>query len=196
MLMKKLKRPNSRQPLPKNAKLAYQGVLFDVLKWRQKLYNGQFATYEKVRRADTIVILAITQDKKILVLREQQAGSKKVWQLPGGRMGRGEMPARAAQRELLEETGFQAKKLMHWYSTLPLSHMDWVIYTFVATGCKKVQAQRLDAGEKISVRELPWKKFEKLVLTRKLRNPEMTIRLLQAKLDAKKMQKLKKLLGL
>lgn len=194
--MKKIKRPSSRQPLPKHAKLVYKGALFDVLQWRQKLYNGAFALYEKARRADTIAILAVTQDKKILVIREQQAGSKKVWELPGGRVDGGETPMQAAQRELLEETGYQAKKLKLWYSTLPFSQMDWVIHTFVATGCKKIQPQRLDPGEKITVHKVFWQKFTQLVLARKLRNPEIAIRLLQAKLQAKKMRALKNLLEL
>lgn len=55
------------------------------------------------------------RDSAFVVLRSNghvllvQPRSDRRWQLPGGRLERGESPRRAAQRELLEETGLRVR---------------------------------------------------------------------------------------
>lgn len=69
----------------------------------------------------------------------------------------------AAKRELLEETGlsFQNWKLIKVEQ--PFNKIDWLVYTFVATGLLGQTEQSLDAGEKIEVVAMSFDGLKKLV---------------------------------
>jgi 8-oxo-dGTP pyrophosphatase MutT (NUDIX family) len=58
----------------------------------------------------------------------------------------------AAKRELLEESGYEADEFVLWDAQHPVIKIDWVVYTFVAKGLRKVADLRLDGGERITPR--------------------------------------------
>ncbi len=189
----KINKPSSKQPIPKNAKKVFGGIIFDVYQWQQKLFNGKFTTFEKLRRPDTVIIIAITDDKKIILVDEQQPGKAFFVGNPGGRVDEGEDVIKAAERELLEETGYKAKEIKLWFATNPHMKIDWTIYFLIAKDCKKVADMHLDGGEKIKLKFVTFDKFIDFGADGKLEGREMQIEFLQAKLDEKKMIKLKKL---
>ena len=58
---------------------------------------------------ETAVTLALTADRHIVLVREFRPGPEEwLLELPGGHVDDGEIPAAAAARELLEETGYRA----------------------------------------------------------------------------------------
>ena len=57
----------------------------------------------------------------------------------------------AAKRELLEETGLSFRNWKLIKVKQPFNKIDWLVYTFVATGLLGRSEQSLDAGEKIEV---------------------------------------------
>jgi len=42
----------------KNSKLIYKGIILDVYQWRQKLYDGSYATFEQAIRRKAADIIA------------------------------------------------------------------------------------------------------------------------------------------
>lgn len=67
--------------------------------------------YHQVAAGTFAGIVAETIDGEILLLRQYRHGIRRVaLSLPGGRVEIGEPPLAAAQRELLEETGFVAEQ--------------------------------------------------------------------------------------
>ena len=46
----------SKQPLPKNARKIFSGILFDVYQWDVKGYNGSTRTFEKLKRPDAAMV--------------------------------------------------------------------------------------------------------------------------------------------
>ncbi len=160
------------------------------------MFDGSFATFEKVkRREDTVTIVPITTDKKIISTREEQPGSEVFVSIPAGRMYRAEDPRDAAKRELLEETGYAPKKLVLWDSLQPSGHIDWAHYIFIAYGCKKIRPQHLDAGEKIKTRNISFQQFLRLAARDDFRAKDVALKVFRTLTLPKGEKKLRKALG-
>lgn len=174
----KITRPKAKAHSP-GAKKVFSGVVFDIYQWKQKMYDGSFATFEKLKRPDTVNVIPVTDDNKIIILRQSQPGFKKsIFSIAGGRIDKGEKPLEAAKRELLEETGHKAKKWELWYSYQPHVKMDYAIYTFIARGCEKVANQKLDAGEKIKLSYVDFSEFLRIVFEEPFYDKEIALKLL------------------
>jgi ADP-ribose pyrophosphatase len=149
--------------LPENAKRVFKGQIFDVYQWQQEVFDGTTETFEMLKRADTLKVLAI-KDGKIVVLHEEQPHQPPFIDIPGGRHDYDkETELEAAQRELLEETGmtFETWKLVSVVQ--PHSKIDWFVYLYIATDFKSQTDQKLDAGEKIEVQLYSLAKLKNLV---------------------------------
>lgn len=137
--------------LPENAKRVFKGQIFDVYQWPQVLFDGSTATFEMLKRPDTVQIIAV-KDNKIVMVNDEQPNRSAELHFPGGRADEeGENWLEAAKRELQEETGFTFKnwKLVAVYQ--PLMKIEHFAVWFVATDFQSEQAQNLDAGERIIV---------------------------------------------
>ena len=172
-------RPQSNQPLPLHAKKVFQGRLFEVYQWEQEMYDGTKEIFEKIVRPDTITIIPVTVDKKILITKEEQPGIKPFISFPGGICETREDPLVAAQRELVEETGFVSEKWESLDVVQPYTRMDWAIFTFVAKECKKIGDPSLDAGEKIEVKEITFDDLLSLVLDESFRSKDLSLKILR-----------------
>ena len=108
-------------------------------------------------RPDTAVVFPVLLDEQILMVEDSQPGRDTVLAAPAGRVEEGETPEEAARRELLEETGYTIESLEP-LSVEPqmVQKFDWVIYSFIGHGAKKVQEPKLDAGEKIRAHATPF----------------------------------------
>lgn len=188
-------RPKSKQPIPAHAKRVFQGEIFDVYQWPQKMYDGTTKTFEKIKRNNSAVIIPVTKDGKIIIANETQPGTKTEIELIRGRIENEENPLSGAKRELLEETGYASKKWMFLKAIQPLFKIDWVVYYFIAKDCQKIAKQKLDSGERIKLLYVTFDEFVENIL-RTDEADHLKIQLLEAKLNTKKMKALKKLIGL
>lgn len=189
-----IKRPESPQPLPPNAKKVFDGIIFDVYQWEQTLFDGTVQTYEKLKRPDTVLVIPITEDGKIMILDEEQPGKKPFTSVPGGKVDPGENPLNAVKRELLEETGYEATEYALFDAFQPTSKIDWAIYTFVATGCKKTTDTKLEAGEKINMRFVSFDQFIDAAMQDQFQDDRIKFKVMEAIIYPQKMQMLKKTL--
>jgi ADP-ribose pyrophosphatase len=146
-----IERPHANQPIPANAKRVFKGVIFDVYQWEQEMFDGSRAIFEKIKRADTVVVFAVLPDGKIILTKQEQPGRPPFVGATGGRIDEGEDVLTAAKRELLEESGYIAEEFLLWDARFPVGKIDWVVYTFIAKGLKKVADLDLDPGEKIEL---------------------------------------------
>lgn len=143
--------PKDVKLIPPEAKRVFQGVIYDVYQWPQEMFDGSTATFEMLKRPDTVRVLAI-KDDKIVVQEQEQPHAGFFYDLPSGRHDiEAEDELAAAQRELLEETGmaFNTWKLIQAFQ--PHTKIEWLVYTFLATDFESEVPQKLDAGEKITV---------------------------------------------
>ncbi|MFI5412791.1 MAG: NUDIX hydrolase [Candidatus Micrarchaeales archaeon] len=148
--------------IPKSAKRVYKGEIFDVYQWKQKMFDGTYETFERIRRPNTVQVIA-TEGNKILITRERQpAKTGTSLGFLGGMVDSAESPLHAAKRELLEESGRISKRWKLIGKLNPHSKIDWTVFLFLAGDCKKVAEQELDPGEKIKIVKLGFDKFMKI----------------------------------
>ncbi len=188
-----IRRPKSKQPIPEDAKKVFDGVIFDVYQWEQELFDGSKATFEKLRRPDTVVVFPVMDDGKIILTEQEQPGKESFIGATGGRVDEGEDVLDAAKRELLEESGYEASEYILWDAQHPTSKIDWVVYTFIAKGLRKVDDMDLDAGEKITLKPVSFDEFLELGTSEKFAEKEIVPKLLEAKLYLEKKDALRKL---
>jgi ADP-ribose pyrophosphatase len=158
--------------IPEQAKRVFKGIIFDVYQWDQALYDGSTATYEAIKRADSVQILA-TRDNRVLIASEEQPGSGQFLGMLGGRVEEGEDALTAAKRELREESGLESDdwEVLKTYATP--GKIEWNVHVFVARNCRVVADQHLDPGERIEVKELSFDEFLKAIRSPDFRGGEL-----------------------
>ena len=118
-----------------------------ISKRQYRLPDGTVDDYDIMVAPQVVSILALTQDERVLLVRQFRPGLGTVLcELPGGGLEEGEDPAAGAARELLEETG-HAGDLLHVGETFQGAHSTMVKHVFAATDCRKVADLNLDPGE-------------------------------------------------
>jgi 8-oxo-dGTP pyrophosphatase MutT (NUDIX family) len=118
--------------------------------------DGEPGLYGVVHYKNVAVgVLPIEDDHTYLVGQYRYPLERYSWEIPEGGCPEGEEPLRAAQRELREETGFEARRWqMLGEAYLSNSVADEYAVWFLATGL--VPGERRPEGtEKLSVRRLP-----------------------------------------
>jgi ADP-ribose pyrophosphatase len=97
-----------------SSRVAYRGPAFTVTTDQVLEPNGVRTRRDIVHHSGSVVILAVEEGgSEPLVLLERQyrhAAQQTLWELPAGRIDDGEKGLAAAQRELLEETGYTASR--------------------------------------------------------------------------------------
>jgi len=110
-----------------SSKLAYKGLVFNVYSDKIKEPNGYVHQKDVIRHSGSVVILAIDESQSatdpIVILERQyrHAAGQFLLELPAGRIEPKEPPLAAAKREMIEETGYRAKrwKLLTKYYASP-----------------------------------------------------------------------------
>jgi ADP-ribose pyrophosphatase len=143
-----------------SSKLSYEGPLFRVYT-DEIVENGRKVSRDVVRHNGSVVILAIDDTKSKrdpLVVMERQyrhAAKEYLLEVPAGKMEEGENPLAGAKRELLEETGFRAKRWrkMARYFASPGFLGEWM-QIFIAEGLTLGDAQP-EYDEQLDIEMIP-----------------------------------------
>ena len=105
-----------------------------------------------------VVVLPLLDDKTVVLIRNRRyaVGGQYLIELPAGTLEKGEDPINCAGRELLEETGYLAGriiKLRDFYTSPGI--LSEKMFAFAAKNLEKQQAA-LEEGEEIEVITVPY----------------------------------------
>jgi ADP-ribose pyrophosphatase len=125
-----------RSPKPRliSSKLAYKGKVFSVFTDTVEEPCGNINIRDVIRHNGSVVILAVDESKnpddpEIIFERQyRHAAGQFLIELPAGRVEPKEAPLAAAKRELIEETGYRAKRwtLLTKYFASPGFLGEWM----------------------------------------------------------------------
>lgn len=119
-----------------------------------QLPNGNInPAYWCLEYPDWINVIAITDDGKYVFERQYRHGLDIVeWEIPAGVVEKGEEPMHAAQRELMEETGFGGGEWeLFMESCSNPSACNNISHTYIARGVRPMGQQHFDEAEDLDV---------------------------------------------
>jgi ADP-ribose pyrophosphatase len=119
----------------------------------------------------SVVVLPVLPDKKIVLIRQYRHATRQhLWELVAGRMDEGESVKEAAARELLEETGYRAKRFKVFLDVFPTpGFLEERMYILLAEGLTEGEAEP-EEDEEIEVRAYRLKELKQMIRTGKLRD--------------------------
>jgi ADP-ribose pyrophosphatase len=152
-----------------SSKVAYTGPLFKVLK--EQVHEPGVPAVERdiIRHNGSVVILAVDDSrskKDPLIVIERQyrhAAGQYLYEVPAGKVDAGEDRLAAAKRELIEETGFRAKKWtkLTRYFASPGFLGEWM-QVYLAQGLTPGEAQP-EPDERIQIYLVPLSEVLRLI---------------------------------
>ena len=116
--------------------------------------NGARSNVEIVEHNGGVAIIAQPSTDSIVLVRQlRPATGQELWEVPAGKLERGEDPLACATRELIEETGYRCRTMRRLWSffTAP-GFCNERLYLFVAEGLTPGAAEP-EATEVLHLRE-------------------------------------------
>lgn len=116
--------------------------------------DGQVQSFDTFGNEDQefVAVIALTPKKEVIIAQQFRFGPERIYdELPGGFVDKGEKIESAAMREFLEETGYQPGHMEYLGSYHKDTYMNALWHIFLATNCKKITDQELEAEEHVEV---------------------------------------------
>jgi ADP-ribose pyrophosphatase len=137
--------------------LKFKGRVIDVSSERLKYSNGREYDIDFVRHPGAAAVVALDAQERLCVVRQYRHGiADFLWEIPAGKLDRGEAPETCAVRELTEETGVSAHRWSSLGLYLPAPGIfTEVIHLFLAQDLELGTA-RPDADEELEIDWLPF----------------------------------------
>ncbi|MBZ5697987.1 MAG: NUDIX hydrolase [Acidobacteriia bacterium] len=161
------------------SKVLYKGKVFSLRRDTVIEPGGVRADRDIVVHPGSVVVLPILQDGRVLLIRQyRHAAGDFLWELVAGRKEPQETPAVAARRELIEETGYTARRLRKLLHIIPTPGFvnEWM-WIFAAEGLAEGAAQP-EEDEKIIPRIFALKQVDAMIRSGRLRDAKSIVGLL------------------
>lgn len=165
-----VRQPNKKAKILKS-EIIYEGKTFGVRRDELIEPTGLRTMREVVTHPGSVVVLPVLPDGRIVMVRQyRHAARQYLWELVAGRMERGENAKTGAQRELIEETGYRARKFTVFLDFFPTpGFLEERMYLLLAKGVSAGAAEP-EEDEKITAAAYTRKQLEHMMRTGKLKD--------------------------
>src|SRR6266446_4484389 len=166
----KVTQPNKKAKVLKS-EIIYEGKAFGVRRDELIEPTGVHTIREVVTHPGSVVVLPVLPDGRIVLVRQYRHATRQyLWELVAGRMEPGENPKKGAQRELIEETGYRAKKFTVFLDVFPTpGFLEERMYILLAEGLSAGEAEP-EEDEKIIMASFRRRELEQMIRRGKLRD--------------------------
>lgn len=124
----------------------YSGPIFQVTEDHAIDPGGFEIKRAIIQHPGSAVMMAVDERKRILLVKQFRLPARQyLWELPAGKLDEGETALQAAKRELIEETGYRARKWDKLASFYPSpGYVTEKMTIFMATDLKQGAAKPMD----------------------------------------------------
>jgi ADP-ribose pyrophosphatase len=164
-----------------SSKLAYKGKVFNVYTDTLIEPGGHRNVRDVIRHNGSVVILAVDESKNpadpdvIMERQYRHAAGQFMIELPAGTRNPGEAPLAAAKREMIEETGYRAKRwttLLRYFAS-PGFLGEWM-QIYLARDIRQGEA-KLEDDENLEVFRMPLSEAMRMVAEGKIHDGKTLI---------------------
>lgn len=154
-----------------SSEMIYEGRVFGLRRDEVEEPSGLRATREVVTHPGSVVVLPVLPDGRIVLVRQYRHATRQyLWELVAGRKEPEETPKQGAARELLEETGYRAKRMKVFLDVFPTpGFLEERMYLLLAEGLTAGEAQP-EEDEKIEVRAFRLKELKQMIKSGRMRD--------------------------
>src|SRR5450432_4240110 len=153
------------------SKIVYRGKIFGIRRDEVIEPSGVRTSREMITHPGSVVVLPVLADGRVILIRQYRHAAREfLWELVAGRIDKGESPRQAAARELIEETGYRAKRFRVYLDFFPSpGFLEERMFILLASGLKEGQAAPED-DEKIEARAYGRKQLAQMIQKRAIRD--------------------------
>ena len=163
--------PRTKKASVLSSTTIYEGPVFGIRRDEVIEPSGVRTTREVITHPGSVVVLPVLPDGRILLIQQyRHAARQYLWELVAGRIDPGETPKEAAARELIEETGYRAKRFRVFLDVFPTpGFLEERMFILLAEGLTVGEAEP-EEDEKIISRSYDRKQLEEMIRAGKLRD--------------------------
>ncbi len=153
------------------SKTVFEGKIVNVRWDSVELVNGATSYREVVEHAGGVVILAVDEFNRAYMVRQfRYPVGRPMLEVPAGKLEKGESPLHGAIRELREETGLTAEKIVYFGATYPSpGFCDEQLHLYLALGLTQGEACP-DEDEFLNVEIVDMDKLAKMAVMGELQD--------------------------
>jgi len=147
-----------------SSEIIYEGAILNLRKDKVTVKDGRTSYREIVEHNGGVVILGVTGSGRIPMIRQYRKAAEQImFELPAGKLEKGEDPMEAAIRELREETGYTAGRIRHAASFYPtVGYSEEILHVYFAEDLTAGDTD-FDENESIDIEEFVPEKLYELI---------------------------------
>ena len=160
----------------------FDGKIINVRVDKVEMPSGSLATREIVEHPGGVGVVALTDDNEIILVRQfRKPLDKVIYEIPAGKLDRGEGHKECGIRELQEETGLRAgvfEYLGFMYASPGFT--DEAVHVYFATQLYAGEAKP-DEDEFLDVEKIPFERAFEMVMNNEINDAKSVFGILKCK---------------
>ena len=162
--------------------IVFKGRIFEIAKCEAVVQNGDVVPREFMIHNGGVGILPIDDENNVILVQQYRYGASCfLWEIPAGKLEKGEDPFCCAVRELEEETGYRTDDYTCLGKLNPSpAIMSEIIHIYLAKNLVP-GSRHLDADEFLEIEKVPFEKAYQMVMDGEITDAKTQIAILKAK---------------